>query len=191
MTAWSDEHDENVPNTANLPRPSGSPKPPLLAPPDRPLLRRGRSQSRSQERSGSSRRGASTTTGCRCSRARSLAGLVEPLVAKVNPAELESREIAPGSVVRLTSEARTAQVGRFRARGGRGRGRARRSGRGERERAAPTAATTAGAARLTSSGEHRRRPADGAGMSAPTAMLVRPGGRPAADLGRALGRARW
>jgi hypothetical protein len=33
-----------------------------------------------------------------------LAALVEPLVAKVNPSELEARNIAPGSVVRLASE---------------------------------------------------------------------------------------
>ena len=38
----------------------------------------------------------------------SLAALVEPLVAKVNPAELEARNIAPGSVVRLASNGSTA-----------------------------------------------------------------------------------
>ncbi len=35
----------------------------------------------------------------------SLGGLVAPLVCKVNPAELETREIASGSVVRLTADA--------------------------------------------------------------------------------------
>ena len=35
----------------------------------------------------------------------SLAGLVGPLVCKVNPSELETRKIASGSVVRLTADA--------------------------------------------------------------------------------------
>jgi predicted molibdopterin-dependent oxidoreductase YjgC len=40
----------------------------------------------------------------------SLVGLVKPLVAKVNPAELEFRSIAPGSIVRLGSNSTAFEI---------------------------------------------------------------------------------